>query len=648
MKRKILAIISAFLVPCVGVLSGCHSNKKSNPDSQQDSTSVTDTVSEETDSIDSSDVDSEDVDSEDTSDVSDFEADDNGLLDDTQQVSDDIWSTNPTTVNNETLPPVPGAEDPSFVPVPSGTRLIRVDAGKVVNPDYLGIGINIIPVSLMENNLSKGYNYQYWEMEKKRILMMRPNVARVWFQLDWFETAKGVYDWNTPKMQAFYQYLDVLKQAGTEIELDFSWKIGRTIQPWFCMPGVNPDVSAPRDLDDFAKSCSATLNELIQNRGYSNIKYLTFYNEPNGNWDFECLGNQAAYFALMLKTVSLRLTADGRRSLVHIWGPEESNAPDWFQYMKDNVDPYIDEYSFHCYIPNFATMVADLKTRLGIAESKPVMVTEYGEQHPSESWNTAGHAEMLISTANTGVRGALAWQMSGSYLEDPNETTCTGISGDPDAMTMWDALQGGGMKPSKGYYQYSLLSRYVPAHSQVLTTTVAGGDDVRSASFKTPDGNYTVVVECKPNETCKLDVEMSGAESGKVLYRHCISTDVVPEEDALIPVVSKTFESNSAWEDIAEKNRYELIVYTTMPPVTQVNLNQTAFIVKAGNSVQIDASIIDNDQGVNYSMASGVGSVSSSGLYTAPYDAKRGDMAAVKISSSKDPSAFAIALIAVR
>src|SRR5690606_17215141 len=118
--------------------------------------------------------------------------------------------------------------------------------------DFLGVGVNIIPVSFMEGTTQYGYEEAHWEMDKKRILALQPKVARVWFQTDWMEPTKGSYTWNSPKMVSFYNYLDILQAAGTEIEFNFGWKVGEGVQSWFSMPGVDPKISAPADLDAFA------------------------------------------------------------------------------------------------------------------------------------------------------------------------------------------------------------------------------------------------------------------------------------------------------------------------------------------------------------------------------------------------------------
>ncbi|HEY5585742.1 MAG TPA: hypothetical protein VIK78_14800 [Ruminiclostridium sp.] len=64
-----------------------------------------------------------------------------------------------------------------------GNRTIIIDPNHVISSDFAGVGVDLIPCSLMENNLSKGYNLAYWEMDKKRLLMMKPKLTRVWWSV---------------------------------------------------------------------------------------------------------------------------------------------------------------------------------------------------------------------------------------------------------------------------------------------------------------------------------------------------------------------------------------------------------------------------------------------------------------------------------
>ena len=89
---------------------------------------------------------------------------------------------------------------------------------------------------------------------------------------DWMELEKGQYDFESPEMKAVYRYLDAFEQAGTEVLLNFGWKVGERVHDWFLYPGVQkPYESAPADLDAYGRSASALLDELINSRGYDNI-----------------------------------------------------------------------------------------------------------------------------------------------------------------------------------------------------------------------------------------------------------------------------------------------------------------------------------------------------------------------------------------
>lgn len=532
------------------------------------------------------------------------------------------------------LPTLPG----QFV-VQAASRTITVNPDQVINTDFAGVGLNIIPTALMENNLSKGYNDTYWEMDQKRLIMMKPKIARLWFQVDWMETTKGTYTWNSPKMLAFYKYLDALKAAGTEVEFNFSWKVGSDIQSWFSIPGTTGRISAPNDLDAFATSCSAVLNELINVRGYNNIKYLTFYNEPNGYWDFHALSDEKAYYADMVQKVHDKLLADGRRSLVKIWGPEEWNAIDWTKYMKDNKSGIFDGYTFHTYGVTYTSLLNEITTRTSYVAPIPVYMTEFGWSEEEDSNWLAGYANSIIAGANNGLSGLAVWQYNGVWCEDPDEGVNTN-----GAYTLSDSLPTT-IYPKLPYYQVSMLARYIPAHSTVVSATTADSD-IRTAAFKTADGNYTIIVECREGDAKNLTVNFNGVNIGKTFSKHVYTDTVTKEANALIPSRTGTFTAGTSFTDNSIPSDYCVIVYTTLPDQTQVEVTAAANIDK-DQPVQLSANVIDNTAGVTWSVVNGGGTVSSTGLYTPASNAEYGDMAAVKATSTADPSAYGISLITI-
>ncbi|MFD2330948.1 hypothetical protein ACFSR7_16985 [Cohnella sp. GCM10020058] len=521
----------------------------------------------------------------------------------------------------------------------TAVHTVTINPNTVVQSDYKGVGVNIIPSALMAKSREQGYTTAHWEMDKERILAMKPKVARVWFQIDWMESAKGSYSWDNLKMQAFYQYLDVLKSAGTEVELNFGWKNGSTIHSWFPIAGsTTPYESAPADLDAFAASASAALQQLISVRGYTNIKYMTFYNEPNGSWDFEAPGDQKLYYANMVKKVHDRLVADGRRSLVKLWGPEETGAPDWTQYMKTNIDSYLDGYSFHVYGEPYATLSTAISARTSVVGAKPVYLTEFGWASDNDSGWDSGYANTVIKSANEGVNGAQVWQLNGGYSTDPDGST----NGNYD---LYDALYTG-LTPKKAFYAAGLLARYIPAHSSVVSVST-GSADVRAAAFKTSGGDYTIVLETKAGTDRNVTFNFSGVNVGKTFRKHFYQDTVALNANATIPKSVASFAAGTSFTDSAIDANYNVIVYTTLPAQTQVEVSPVNPAVTAGASVTLAASVVDNTGGVTWSVvSSGNGTISSGGVYTAPRVISS-KLVAVKAASTADPASYGIALVRV-
>ena len=516
---------------------------------------------------------------------------------------------------------------------------VRIDPNEVVQTDFLGIGVNVIPTALMEGTTRYGYTEAHWEMDKKRILTVKPKVARVWFQIDWMESVKGVYTWDSPEMLAFYKYLDAFKEAGTEIEFNMGWKIGSKAHEWFNIPGVDPWTSAPADLDAYAASTSAVLNELIRNRGYDNIKYLTFYNEPNGNWDFEAPGDQQAYYAEMVRKASERLAADGLRELVEIWGPEETGAPGWTNYMKDHADEHIDGYSFHVYGEAYEGLKGALKQRSDYVAPKPVHLTEFGWADDNASNWDAGFANSVVAVANGGVKSALVWQLNGVWSPDP-------FGGTNGVYTMWDSIVLG-MEPRKTYYSAGLLNRYIPEHSDVLAVDT-GSPDLRAAAFRTPSGEYAILLESKAGAPKDVTFDFGGVEIGKTFRKHAYTDDVVRTGNAILPPASASFEAGTSFRDPNVASGYGFAIYTTEPAQTQVEVSPLTPTVRSGDKLELHANVIDNAGGVEWSIVGeNNGAINkNTGVYHAP-QVENETLIAVKATSVRDPSAYGIVLVKV-
>lgn len=502
---------------------------------------------------------------------------------------------------------------PAVAAATDAQRTVTVHLDQVLQEDYLGIGVNVIPWSLTGDTARYGYDDADWEVDIERIRTVQPKVARVWFQIDWMELEKGQYDFESPEMKAFYRYLDAFQQAGTEVLLNFGWKVGERVHDWFLYPGVTkPYESAPGDLVAYGHSASALLNELIVERGYDNIDYLTFYNEPNGSWDFEGPADQKAYYAEMARKVHEQLQADGLRDDVQIWGPEEVNAPDWTQYMAENAGDVFDQYSFHLYGESYDFMSQAIDQRRASIGDAPLNLSEMGWTNPGTSvWET-GYSNYIIRSANSGVHSNLVWQLNGVMTDDPRGDT-------NGSFNMWDSLVLG-LKPTAAFYEAGLLMRYIPEHSTVLATDVSD-DDVRATAFRDADGELTVLVETAPGRAKDVTVQFTGGKVNDRFNRFVFDDSVAqPEENALLPASSGEFKAKkSAFTDAEIGGEHTFAIYTTAPAATQVAVTPAQSTVAGGGQVQLDATVIDGRDGVKWSVVGdGNGSVSADGFFTAP------------------------------
>lgn len=517
-------------------------------------------------------------------------------------------------------------------------RTVTVHLDQTVQEDYLGVGVNVIPWSLLEGTTKYGYDDADWEVDVERIQTLRPKVARVWFQIDWMELEKGQYDFESPEMQAFYRYLDAFKDAGTEIELNFGWKVGERVHDWFTIPGApDPYISAPADLPAYGASASALLQNLFD-RGYDNVDYLTFYNEPNGSWDFWAPGDEKAYYADMARAVSDRLTTDGLRDDVQIWGPEEVNAVAWTQYMAENAGDVFDQYSFHLYGESYDAMGDAIAQRRAVIGDAPLNLSEMGWTNPGTSvWET-GYANYIVRSANDGVHSNLIWQLNGVMTGDP--------AGDTNgSYNLWDSLILG-LAPTAAFYEAGPLLRYVPAHSTVLVTE-ASDDDVRATAFRAPDGELTVLVETQEGASKDVRVQFEGGDATDAFTRISYTDAIAqPEDNALLPASSGTLTpAGNAFTDDTVGAEHSYAIYTTTPTATQVAMTPVRSEVAGGGQVQLGASVIDGTGTPTWSVVGeGNGSVDANGVFTAPaVDTER----SIAVRATLPDGEYGVALVEV-
>lgn len=540
----------------------------------------------------------------------------------------------------------------------------KVDQNDIIVKDFMGVGANILPMHFMPESIASGYNEVYWELECARIRKVRPTVARIWFQPDWiadnYEDYKnGNYDYESIKMQSVYKWLDILKEIGTEIEFNFGWKVSSYAQDWYSFQEGSRRNSAPRELDLFSKCCAKLLSELINNRGYSNIKYLTFYNEPDAEKheeeiaDFCVIGSNCdrkVYWEKMMLACRKELDNIGL-NYIKMWGCEACRTTgaqtEWINHFKDI--PELDCFTTHRYVyKSNKNQTSDYDNFLRYAiKHKPVVISECGQCTSMKEYLwTYNHIAFFCDMVNIGVSGMLLWCLDSIYISDP----CNFLM--RNFFDMWDAPQiGGGIDNVREvFYEWAMLSRYIKNHgSTVRAKVIEGTDDARISAVINGE-DCSVLVELKEGLTPKdIEIKLSKAINKKV-YKHLYRRPNLRNGSAIIPPVSAEFMVNDTICD-SVSGEYQAILYTTVPPIAQVETAATEVLLKPSEKYELSARMIDGIGDIKYEIAKQLGNSISlntaNNTVTIADDAKQGDMCAIKAFSTVAPQAYNIIVIKV-
>lgn len=521
---------------------------------------------------------------------------------------------------------------------------VCVDTSEVLNNDFLGVGANALPMHLFPGTVNLGYDEACFELEKCRLAKLKPTVLRVWFQPDWFimdeqDFYNRRYVFNSHYMRAFYKEIEAYAAAGVLVELNFGWKTSWAAQSWFSFPNVIKGCSAPRDLKQFAVACSDLLKELLVNRGYTHIKYLTFFNEPESarsedGYDFGVPDYQPLpYWKEMLRLCDEQLKKDGIRDLIEIWGAENSGIlsreyecavlSPWISELSQG-DSSCDKISLHFYKCTADSARESVSVAQKYSNGKPICITEFGIFNPLKlHCFESNNISVALGLINGGATAMLFWYLSGCYLEE---------------LFLFDGgiwhipldNCGGIEAVNREFYELSLITNYVPAHSKVLKLKEPQ-KDIHAAAAVTPSGDITVLIESKKDAFDKKIDVLFDQKINKTFYKHIYTLETQTNGNAIVPSACKKIYVENRLTDVIDA-QYTFAVYTTVKPVKQIAFDSMSVTVKSGESCRLGAKIIDGDgtEKIKWSICDchysfpDIGSITEDGVYTAPAGIRHG------------------------
>ncbi|MFW8600030.1 discoidin domain-containing protein [Desulfobacterota bacterium M19] len=385
-------------------------------------------------------------------------------------------------------------------PLSAGARVtITVNRRQIVQPDFKGFNAVYHAFCYMPEAQEEGMDDTLRAVEFRRVSNSGLQIARTFYRPDW-AMGHGYWskpDWQSVRMKALYKWLAVMRQRHIEVGLNMGWWFSRDViwrhdQHLPVYPG---------DINHYASWVSESLGQIIESRGFSNVKYIFMFTEPGTKTSALPNGyRQWPYYVKVLKAVDKRLRADGRRRLIKIVGPDTSRGRGWLKRAALELNKVIDIYTAHSYRPRNYREWLELAHKIKAetaATGKPFWIDEYGV--PGLNLRRKALYGNLIAQANAaflnaGAQATFLWMFNDQYYPYPLQ-----YFSNKDDFT--DGLHKWGLFPwlpksravRPAWYVYTMLGRLLGGSARQVYKTEGGSRLHAAATGRAHELNILLV-----------------------------------------------------------------------------------------------------------------------------------------------------------
>lgn len=228
---------------------------------------------------------------------------------------------------------------------------------KPTQENFLGANAVYHCYATLPDSTGRAYDEAQCALEFERVKKCGLKIARTFFRWYGWDAENKVWDWeNEPYIKGFYKWAQAMKDIGVDISLHIGWWSPEDIM------GHGPNGVCPFNKDDnwensvqnYAEWASEVAHQLIEVRGFTNIKYFQFFAEPQRPSRRFNLPGTHPYEVWRDCVVAAhnQMVKDNRRHLVKFVGPNEGSTTtsDMLHWVAENCDDVIDIYSSHNYI----------------------------------------------------------------------------------------------------------------------------------------------------------------------------------------------------------------------------------------------------------------------------------------------------------
>ena len=471
---------------------------------------------------------------------------------------------------------------------------LTVNNTKIINSNFRGISAIHQLYNYMPDAFDRTYSDKQIKTELETLKTMELKMIRSFYgsSLSW-DGAKGMHDFESEWMQAFYKNCKDMEKIGVEIGITMLWNLGGFLDTEkISTQGVSlrgNGFVVPGDLEATAKAFELFCEDSVlafKSHGINNIKYIFCFTECNNTYSDDTVAEtilerrqyEKLYplFDRAIKAVDKGLKNSGLRKQYKIVGPCDNWRADdgseeysrLVKYTAENLADEVDIIGSHNGYARSSDYTNDayydipiekLTDPLERAKSvgKEYWIDEYNvainqysatEVRASHSnpWKGVALGAMINSVMNMGVNNLFLWTFYDQQW--PNNTSGGGTSEFDNGVQICGYLPTllESRTPRPAWYSCSLLTRYVGSGK---VYECESGFGVYISAIKRDDGEYTVVVTNYNYLESPIQIKFEKSMGGKNFYRHLYwasSIEPVPgcemiEADAVAKGVTEGF-----------------------------------------------------------------------------------------------------------
>ncbi|MCX6225330.1 MAG: cellulase family glycosylhydrolase [Bacteroidia bacterium] len=365
-----------------------------------------------------------------------------------------------------------------------------------------------------------------WEQIYKHASWLGFSFLRVELSASIYHPERDRFDWDNEEMAALYRILDWAQANDADVFLQQMWSNVK----WNSYPGVQPLLSAPRSLDDFAAGIAGLLKHLTVTKKYTCIRWICITNEPpGGGWgSWWSMGETDAPLTPALKAV--RVALDRANIPIPISGPDWTDLPPFVQ-AKIDFDPYIGAYDIHSYqgIDEAKQKIVEDWVSWARKQGKPLFLTEIGDMRLGWKDSNTGPKSFAaaLSNAESIIRGLSAGAGAFNRWSFTNRGDLDGQwqlirTWDIEHKRYFDQIE---IEPA-AFYGYGIITRFCAKHSSVVNTESEKNPSVLSQTLKSPSGLLTIYMLNKSSKTQIVKIKILGANNER-LYLYMVTEQEV-------------------------------------------------------------------------------------------------------------------------